>query len=275
MTDLINRRPAGFVYDFRPASYFERIDSRTLLLSSINGEHRRRDVEQRLDAGDFDPVVWGEWLTETTLDADTRSLFASVHPAMMSGEYLPPMGQEDIEIARVVLASVTGDVISIRARRAAATSPAASLVRSAAEGGGEGNRQEAQTSTYAITYLVVDEYETRYQLTRDHSERPLTMGELIDLINTAVRDEDDTGGGLAISHVVWHCEQGMGEGMRGFVRVESAFYPELNRFFDTVLDEYLDQYDAEVRKLNGEDDDEDGVVDDQGVQEEPELTPNP
>lgn len=236
MTDLINRRPAGFIYDFRPASYFERIDSRTLLLSSINGEHRRRDVEQRLDAGDFDPVVWGEWLTEGSLDPETRSMFSSVHPGMMSGEYLPPMGQEDIEIARVVLASVTGDVISIRARR-----------------NGDG-----------ISYLVVDEYETEYQLTRDHSDRPLTLGELIDLINTAVRDEDEITGGLAVSHVVWHCENGMGDDMRGFVRVESAFYPELNRFFDTVLDEYLDRYDEEIRKLNEEEESE---------EEETEFTP--
>ena len=230
MTDLINRRPAGFIYDFRPRSYFERVDLRTLLLSSINGEHRRKDVEQRLDAGDFDPVVWGEWLTEGSLDPETRSMFSSVHPGMMSGEYLPPMGQEDIEIARVVLASVTGDVISIRARR-----------------NGEG-----------ISYLVVDEYETEYQLTRDHSERPLTLGELIALINTAVRDEDETGGGIAISHVVWHCEQGEGEGMRGFVRVESAFYPELNRFYDAVLDGYLDELDEVQRKEREEEEREDG-----------------
>ncbi|MBM3345671.1 MAG: hypothetical protein FJY55_04125 [Betaproteobacteria bacterium] len=222
MTDLINRRPAGFDYDFRPASYFEDVDPKTIILSSISGEHRRRDVEARLASGDFNPLVWGEWLTDPTLDPDTRRLLSSVHPGLMSGEYLPPMGAQDIEIARVVLASVTGDVISVRARR------------------GHG-------SAGGIAYLVVDEYETDYQLTQQHSARPLTLGELIALINTAGRDDDETAGGLAISHVVWHCEQGECEGMRGFVRVESAFYPELNRFFDTVLGEYLDGVEEAIR----------------------------
>ena len=34
----------------------------------------------------------------------------------MSGEYLPDFDGDEVEIARVTLASVTGDVISIRAR---------------------------------------------------------------------------------------------------------------------------------------------------------------
>ena len=35
----------------------------------------------------------------------------------MSGEYLPDFEGDEVEIARVTLASVTGDVVSIRARR--------------------------------------------------------------------------------------------------------------------------------------------------------------
>jgi hypothetical protein len=150
MTDLINRRPAGFDYDFRPASYFEDIDLKTTLLSSISGEQRRRDVEERLASGDFDPQVWGEWLTDSTLDPDTRSLLSSAHPGLMSGEYLPPMGAQDIEIARVVLASVTGDVISVRARR-------------------------DHGSAGGIVYLVVDEYGTEYRLAQERSARPLPL----------------------------------------------------------------------------------------------------
>ena len=233
MTDLINRRPAGFYYDFRPASYFEDVDLKTIVLASISGEHRRRDVEERLASGDFNPLVWGEWLTDSTLDPDLRSRLSSVHPSLMSGEYLPPMGAQDIEIARVVLASVTGDVISVRARR-------------------------DHGSAGGIAYLVVDEYGTEYQLVQERSAQPLTLGELIALINTTLRDEDETGGGIAISHVVWHCEQGEGEGMRGFVRVESAFYPELNRFYDAVLDGYLDELDEVLRKEREEEERECG-----------------
>ncbi len=147
MTDLVNRRPAGFDYDFRPASYFEDVDLKSIVLASI----------------------------------------------------------------------------SVRARR-------------------------DHASAAGIAYLVVDEYGTEYQLVQERSAQPLTLGELIDLINTTVRDDNEITGGLAISHVVWHCEQGMGEGMRGFVRVESAFYPELNRFYDAVLDGYLDELDEVLRK---------------------------
>ena len=73
-----------------------------------------------------------------------------------------------------------------------------------------------------------------------------------------MRDEDEITGGLAVSHVVWHCEHGMGEGMRGFVRVESAFYAELNRFYDRVLDGYLDERDDGQRKEREEEERECG-----------------
>ena len=51
------------------------------------------------------------------LEPSTRLLLGGIHPAFMGGEYLPQFGQNEIEIARIVLASVTQDVISIRARR--------------------------------------------------------------------------------------------------------------------------------------------------------------
>ncbi len=118
MSQYVTRLPAGFDYTFRPASYFQDVDPRALILSSILGEERRKDVQQRLESGDFDPAVWGEWLTESKLDDATRKLIGSIHSAFMGSEYLPQLEQNEIEIVRIVLASVTQDVISIRARRA-------------------------------------------------------------------------------------------------------------------------------------------------------------
>lgn len=125
------------------------------------------------------------------------------------------MRGDEIEIARIVLASVTGDVISIRARRG-------------------GNR---------IRLSIVDEHESKYLLKPRSSAHPLSMGELVDLINTSAREEDAFSNGLAIGHVVWHIEGALVDDpdqMRSFVTVESAFYPCLKQFYASVIDEYLD-----------------------------------
>ena len=66
------RRPAGFDYGFRPTSYFEDLDPTTIVVASILGEERRKDVQARIASSDFDPFVWGEWLTESKLEDDIR-----------------------------------------------------------------------------------------------------------------------------------------------------------------------------------------------------------
>ena len=60
-----------------------------------------------------------------------KRLLGTIHPAFMSGTYLAPMDGEEVEVLRVTLKSVTGDVTSVRAKRTAAS----------------------------IRYRVVDEYE--------------------------------------------------------------------------------------------------------------------
>lgn len=217
MTTPVARRPSGFDYGFRPASYFDGLDPKTLIVASILGEERRRDVQQRLASGDFDPLVWGPWLTESQLDDSTRRLIGGTHPCFMGGEYLPGLGGDEIEIARIVLASVTQDVISIRARR-------------------EGKR---------IAYRVVDEYEGKFTLARDSSTQPLSLGGLIDLIEQTNHEDDEYPHGLAFSHIDFHLETfGDLESMRHFVSVSSSFYPELARYYDEVIARHLDEYAA-------------------------------
>jgi hypothetical protein len=117
MSKYVTRFPTGFDYMYRPESYFANLDAETLVVGSILGEERRKDVRRRLASGEADPLVREEWLTESKLEPSTRLLLGGIHPAFMGGEYLPQFGQNEIEIARIVLASVTQDVISIRARR--------------------------------------------------------------------------------------------------------------------------------------------------------------
>jgi hypothetical protein len=145
-----------------------------------------------------------------------RESWGRLHPHLMGGEYLPATDEDEVEIARVELASTTGDVIQVRARNASGT----------------------------IAYRVVDEYYdegSRYKVAPEDSARPLTLGELIDLIDTARRaDEEHIYGderydvGLVDSARDINYYEGSGDagGLREFVRVTSGFDPELEGYFE-------------------------------------------
>lgn len=225
MTRYVTRNPSGFDYGFRPTSYFDNLDTKTVIVASILGEERRKDVLQRLDTGNFDPGVWGEWITESKLDDDTRRQIGSTHPAFMGGEYLPSLDGEEIEIARVVLASVMQDVISVRAFR-------------------RGER---------IHYRVVDEYEAKYTLTKDWSLKPLTFAELIHLIDGAQHEGDEYSGGLVFATLDFHCDEvGNFDTMRYFFRVTSSFYPELESYYKRVINDRVDELQPEEEEEDEE-----------------------
>ena len=64
------------------------------------------------------------------------------------------------------------------------------------------------------------------------SEVPLTLGE-----------EDSYSGGLVVSHLKYNLEYGSDvDELKGFVSVESAFYPELFGYYEAVLDQWLDEH---------------------------------
>ena len=110
-----------------------------------------------------------------------------------------------MEVARIVLASTTMDVVSIRARR---------------EGG-------------LIHYRAVDEYEGGYAgLGETTSRQPLTFGEMVELVEAV---EDRGGGGGSYIDEVRRRNVDAGadlERMRDFVVVDSLFYPQLRALFD-------------------------------------------
>jgi hypothetical protein len=206
---MTRSNPSGLDYQFRPASYFDNLNAATVVLASILGEERRKDVQARLASGDFDPLVWGDWLTDSRLDESTRTLIGGFHPAFMGGEYLPKLAEEEIEIARVVLASTTQDVISIRAQR-------------------RGKR---------IYYRVVDEYETDYKLKPGWSLKPLTLRQLISLIDGAEADEVT---GLVYPVIDMNCAGGAEpDSLHHFVSVKSNFYAYVSTYYDRTTEEYL------------------------------------
>ncbi len=88
----------GIDYEYRPLSCFENLTPQQVILGSILGEARRKDVAERMTRGDFDPTVFGDWLTESQLDDTTREMLGKVHTAFMGGEYLPPLRGNELRL---------------------------------------------------------------------------------------------------------------------------------------------------------------------------------
>jgi hypothetical protein len=99
---------------FRPQSYFWAKDHGIALLSDIKGANRREIYSQALanDAADtLSPAF-----AQHALHEEDRRLMGRIHPSFMGGEYLPNTGRQEVEIARITIASTTRDVTCVYAR---------------------------------------------------------------------------------------------------------------------------------------------------------------
>lgn len=230
----------SYDFAFRPATYWLDLPSEEAITSKIPGT-ARRDVARRALEGEELPRIGSEELYREAMDFalsehlsdEERESWGSIHPALMGGEYLPEPEGDEVEIARIELASVTADVIQVLAGRA--------------ESG-------------QIRYRVVDEYwdeGSRYAVTPEVSEEPLSMGELVDLIDSArqadeahLYGDDRFNVGLADSARELNYFSGAGlepEELLGFVFVSSAFYPELSRYYAERASAWIDQRASEPR----------------------------
>jgi len=193
-------------FEFLPETYWPGSRTPEQLLTRIKGKVRRDMARDILAEEGFAGL--SAFLARAELAGEDLVMWGRVHPAMMGGEYLPALAEGEVEIARIGLDSTTGDQISIRAQ------------------------QEDST----IRYRAADEYESTFLLSIETSEVPLTLGELIRLIDESAYDGDCYAGGLVISHLAYNLEGGSDvDDLEGFVSVESAYY-------QTVLDLWLDQH---------------------------------
>lgn len=203
-----------FDLSFRPETYWEHADPIAAILAGIKGEVRRKEVLAALQAGKELP----EGLLDSELDEDTRRAWGAIHPLLMGGEYLPPDLPGETTIARIALRSTTGDVIEIRAR----------------------------PGVPGIRYRIVDEYDTDFILPFDRSQEPLSMGELIDLIDRS------QGMGEVPGLVLHFLDRSFGRGnrwgklhaewltsVRRFVTVSSEHYPDLGSYYEAAVEEWL------------------------------------
>ncbi len=138
---------------------------------------------------------------KTSLPPDMAELLAAFtklsQHSFRDDRYLPSLRSGEIEIARLTLASTTRDVISIRARP-------------------RGKR---------IAYCVVDEHDTHYVIAPSSSAEPLTLQQLIDLIESAEGELGFLGLRMLKSKAAGG-RMGPGE-YRDFIAFSSDFYPEL------------------------------------------------
>ena len=203
--------------NYRPVAYWPDALDQEQLLSRIHGETRRNIARKIIAEEGFAGL--NEFLTSETLDDEDRRGWGLMHPDCMGGEYLPQMGAEDVEIARISLASVLSDQIVIRASHA-----------------GE-----------KIRYAVLDEYESNYELAFTESEQPLTLGELIALIDGSGSRVEQQLGGLLVCF--WENQVDCGytpdEGV-DFAWIQSAWYPELAAYYEQVASDWREQKQQEL-----------------------------
>jgi TPR repeat protein len=202
--------PEAFDLDFRPRSYWGPQNIGTWIGSHVKGELRKRQALEDNEVDHFDPEIFSESLSD-----EHRAAVGKVHPWFMGGEYLPNLLENEVEIARITKKSTTMDVVSIRARK----------------------------TKHRILYRIVDEYEPdlweeQYSLTKKTSIKPLSLRELIELIDRAC-EGGLVGAGREANYVGSGEELEDPEDYYDFETASSAFYPELERWYDTLNEEWL------------------------------------
>ena len=192
---------------FRPQSYFWAKDHGIALVSDIKGANRRRIYELALRSNEADQL--SPAFSRHALYEEDRRLMGRINPSFMGGEYLPNTGRQEVEIARITIASTTRDVTCVYARPL-------------------GRR---------IAYRIVDEYngDTITGLAERTSVKPLSLGALVAFF---LQGWDLLG---CLDHNF--CEDGYPrDEVHGFiVDASSSFYSEFGRAITEEVDRWLDE----------------------------------
>ena len=202
---------SGIDLTFRPRTYFMPQGLGVHHLGHVLGSARRELVRNAIVADEDVPSSALE-----QLEADARREWGLIHPAFMGGEYLPPLEPDEVEIACIRLASATGDQISVRAR----------------------------PIEDRIGYRIVDEYGEEfgeegpnYDPELPASRAPLSMGELVRLIDGACRDD-----GAVFFHLNGNYLAGADiESLERFVSVSSEYYPQLGAYYAERIAEWIQE----------------------------------
>jgi hypothetical protein len=161
-------------------------------------------------------------LLNGSLDDESQQHRGYVHPHFMGGEYLPSYGRQEVEIARIELASTTSDVISLLARLT-------------------GSR---------IRYRVVDEYETEFTLLQQTSLKPFSLKELIRFLNAVEHPGGEPSWnrfGFVLSYSQCNLECGGDlKDQKDFISVSSDYYARLASHYRQVTEEWYAAREDEI-----------------------------
>lgn len=176
--------------EFRPKTYFAPFDARSYVWSHVKGVFRREAVPHSLQSGQ----LYGELESIVTpgLPEPQRTSLSKISPALLGGEFLPPFKNNEVEIARITLRSVTYNVTAVFA-------------------------YFARGQYY---YRVVGEYdgEAVSGPCRRVLDAPLSLGELTHFIERA----------WPLAEADLRAFEGDLEEALDFFWAESAFYPDLD-----------------------------------------------
>ncbi len=199
---------SNYDLSFQPNTYWDLRDVLTHVEAKIPGKVRKELIKHALQNGETVP---SEYL-ESSLSGDLKQSIGSIDPSFLGGEFLPELGENDVIIASINLKSTTSDVIAVIAR----------------------------LTDKGIEYRVEDEYMESYPEGEDHykvqpnfSKEPLSFKELINLIDNARE-----GGGLIDAAKNYYPEEP--EEYYDFATAESAFYPQLEDWYDESNNEWLE-----------------------------------
>ncbi len=202
---------------FRPDTYWPESLTPHQLLSRIQGRVRQDMARRIFEEQGFTGL--NAFLAREELDEGEREAWGAMHPDFMGGEYLPSLEEDEVEIVRVSLASVTADQISVRAR------PADGFIR------------------YRIASEYDDDEDMRYQLPFDQSKQPLTLAELVQLIDGTYIPGNTYPGGLVIEPLELNYDSGGDlDSLLGFISIDSQFYPELATYYERVVEEWVEAH---------------------------------
>jgi len=206
----------GINLGFRPSPRVFPMTAEKLLLSRVKGTWRRDILEMAVEEDrllEVDP-----FFTATSLTDDERKARSAVHPSFMGGEYLPDFEDEEVEVARIELNSVTGDVISVRG---------------------------SQTQD-GFRYRVVDEYDNECLLEPNEItvEKPLCLGDFGKFVCRTAN----------IAEIISLNEFGDVREAKAFFRGKSTFYPQFPRYLSRTIEHLLPEadYDAEADEWSEE-----------------------
>lgn len=199
MSDRQNPFIPQFNFEFRPRTYWHAQS----IASFVHGTARRKLIQRATEAGLVDRLP-----AEVFVPNDRT--IGRMHPSLMGGEYLPPLREREVNIAFITTKTTTCDAIAVRARLLA------------------GNK---------IGYRVVNEYSESgdFYCNPEESSQPLSMRELISLIDHCTHEDDETfeSGEGGLVRCFWDDEEVSSnvDERINFVQVESEFYPELNAYY--------------------------------------------